>query len=116
MWPQRVNTGEIPLRQTSPLPWLLLAITLLTGAGIFAMARTRLSDEKQRAANALKANDEVMQRLRAANAELEKVRADLASMETRRAEVEKHVVELEVQKQNLEAELEEAKQSGRKKR
>ena len=38
---EEIRSDVTPVRRGSPLPWLLLAVTVCVAAGIFAMARSR---------------------------------------------------------------------------
>ncbi len=105
---------ELP-RRGSPLPWLLLAVTLMVAVGIFAMARSRLTDEKLRTAAALKANDEVMGRLRNAANEVAKAQITITELEARRDLLTKQVGELDEKGKAASAELAELKKGAKKK-
>ena len=96
-------------RRGSPLPWLLLGVTLLVALGIFAMARGRLNDEKLRTAAALKANDEVMGRLRNVANEFAKTQLTIGELETKRDQLLKQVGEQDEKNKTLSAELQELK-------
>lgn len=109
----RSDAIELP-RRGSPLPWLLLAVTLLVGVGIFAMARSRLNDERLRTASALKANDEVMGRLRNVASEYAKSQITVTELETRKEILERQLAELEEKTKALGVELQELK--GKKKK
>ena len=104
----RSDEIEMP-RRGSPLPWLLLAVTLIVAVGIFAMARSRLNDERLRTASALKANDEVMGRLRNVASEYAKSQITVTELETRKAILERQVTELDEKSKALRLELQEAK-------
>ena len=58
----------------SPLPWMLLTVSLALTAGVLWASRQRLEDERARTAAALKANDELKARLKNAEAELERLK------------------------------------------
>lgn len=104
----RSDELELP-RRGSPLPWLLLAVTLLVAVGIFAMARARLNDERLRTASALKANDEVMGRLRNLASEYAKSQLNVTELETKRELLERQLGELDLKGKALGAELQELK-------
>ncbi len=77
---EETRSGETPIPRGSPLPWLLLVLTLMVAVAIFSMARTRLAEEKLRTANALKANDEVLGRLRNVVNEQQRVSAEVSKL------------------------------------
>ncbi len=95
------------LRRGAPLPWLLLGVALCVAFGIFAIARSRLNDERLRTANALKANDEVMARLRNVASEYAKSQTVLTELETRKEMLEQQVSELDQKTRVLGIELQE---------
>ncbi len=104
----RSDVIELP-RRGSPLPWLLLVVTLAVAVGIFAMARGRLNDEKLRTAAALKANDEVMGRLRNVANEYAKAQITVTELETRKEILERQVTELDEKTKALAGDLQELK-------
>lgn len=101
--PMEIRTGESPLPRSSPLPWLLLGLTVLVAVGIFGMARARLGDEKLRTANALKANDEVMTKLRLTTVELQGLKDQAAKDAAARTELETKLATVTAEKQACEA-------------
>ncbi|MBS1150872.1 MAG: hypothetical protein H6Q89_2570 [Myxococcaceae bacterium] len=110
------HSDEIGIpRRGSPLPWMLLAVTLIIAVGIFAMARGRLNDERLRTANALKANDEVMGRLRTAASEYAKSQISVTELEAKQQALEKQVKELDEKSKALGTELDELKKTKKKK-
>lgn len=112
---EEIRSDEVPIpRRGTPLPWLLLAVTLCVAVGIFAMARARLNDERMRTANALKANDEVMGRLRTAASEYAKSQITVTELETRKEMLERQVSELDEKQKALAAELEALKTKKKK--
>ena len=111
----RSEEMELP-RRGSPLPWLLLGVTAIVAIGIFAMARGRLTDERLRTATALKANDEVMGRLRSVASEFAKSQITVTELEASKAGLEKQVRELDEKNKALNAELEELKAAPKKKK
>ena len=112
---EEITSDETTIRpRTSPLPWLLLGVTICVAIGIFSMARARLGDEKLRTANALKANDEVMARLRAATNETAKSEITVAELETKRAMLERQLIELEEKNKAQAAELADLKRRSRR--
>ena len=94
-------------RRGSPLPWLLLGVTICVAIGIFSMATRRLGDERLRTAAALKANDEVMGRLRTAASEFAKSELTVTELETKKAILERQVGDLEEKSRTLATELQE---------
>lgn len=114
---EEIRSDEIQLpRRGSPLPWLLLAVTLSVAVGIFAMARSRLDDERLRTASALKANDEVMGRLRSVASEYARSQLTVTELEARKEGLERQLGELEEKHRALGVELQELKESSKKKR
>ena len=95
--------------RVTPLPWLLLGVTLCVMIGIFAMARARLNEEKLRTASALKANDEVMGRLRAATSEYAKSLITVTELEMRNEMLDKRASDLDEKAKALADELQELK-------
>lgn len=88
----------VPQQRPSPLPWMLLAVTIAMLVGVLVLGRSRVEDERLRTATALKANDELKTRLKAASNEC----ADSG-------ELNKKVVTLELQNRRLQEELTRAK-------
>ncbi len=64
-----VRSDFNPVHTRSPLPWLLLAITLAVGVTMAIVSHSRLVEEKTKTARALQANDEVIGRLKGVVAE-----------------------------------------------
>jgi hypothetical protein len=60
--------------RASPLPWMLLTVSIALTAGVLWASRERLDDERARTAAALKANDELKARLQTAETELERLK------------------------------------------
>ena len=87
-----------PVRATTPLPWLLLGLVMLTGIGISARMHNKWVNEKMQTALALKANDELMDRLRKATAENERLRTQAESFN-------KQKTAADTRQQNLEDQL-----------
>ena len=99
------------------VPWLLLGVTVCVAIGIFSMATRRLNDERLRTAAALKANDEVMGRLRTAASEYAKSELTVTELETRKALLERQVSDLDEKSRALATELQELKdKTGKKSR
>ena len=113
---REINTGETVVPRGSPLPWLLLALTVLVALGIFVMARTRLAEEKVHTANALKATDDVMGRLRTTGQALAALKDRATAAEAKRAELEAKLAALEEEKRGLQDKLDAAAKPPRKKK
>lgn len=112
---EEITSDETPIRRVSPLPWLLLAVTVCVAIGIISMATRRLNDERLRTAAALKANDEVMGRLRTAASEFARSELTVTELETKRAILEKEVADLDEKSKALATELQELKDKTTKK-
>ncbi len=111
---EEFRSEETPIRRGSPLPWLLLLVTVFVAVGIFWMARARLGEEKLRTANALKANDEVHARLKSAVGEMEDAQLKSQQAQNKTTELEAKVKDLESQNQALTDELDKLKKKGPK--
>lgn len=106
----RSESTTIPaVRRANPLPWLLLALSLALTVTVLVLGRSRLGDERARTAAALKANDDVEARVREVQKQLDALKEGQAASELVKADVDKHVVELELTVQKLQAELDETK-------
>lgn len=105
-----------PRARPSPLPWMLLAVSLAMTIGVLLLGRSRLEDERVRTATALKANDEVKQQVKARDAELEKLRAALQATEEKAGELGGQVVNLELDNRRLQDELTRARAKPEKKK
>lgn len=66
---EEIRSDFNPVKTGSPLPWLLLGITLIVGVTMAIVSHARLVDEKVKTARALQANDEVIGRLKGVVAE-----------------------------------------------
>lgn len=110
-----VRSEETPLRRGSPLPWLLLFFVLVMGLGIFVMARNRFAEQKQRYADALKADDEINSRLKVAVNEMLEAQQKQQAAELKVKELEFRVKELEGQNDSMTEELERLKKKPGKK-
>lgn len=71
---EAVDEGEGREPRASPLPWMLLAVSIALTAGVLWASHGRLEEERARTAAALKANDELTARLRSAEVELERLK------------------------------------------
>lgn len=89
----------------SPLPWMLLTVSIVMTGGVLALGRSRLEDERQRTATALKANDEVKQRLKATQDDLDKAKASCAAAEAQAGELQKQILTLELANRRQQEEL-----------
>jgi hypothetical protein len=98
----RSETIDVPLggrpARASPLPWMLLTVSIALTIGVLVLGRGRIEDERVRTANALKANDELHARLKALEAEPRE------SGETE-ATLKKQILGLELEKRRLQDEL-----------
>ncbi len=112
---EEVRSEETPLKRGSPLPWLLLLVTVSVAVGVFWMARVRLGEEKLRTANALKANDEVHARLKIAVSDMEDANLKAQEAQNKTIELQNRVKELETQNQAMQDELDKLKKKPGKK-
>ncbi len=110
-----VRSEETPIRRGSPLPWILLFFTLSVGLGIFLMAQKRLTEQRQKTAEALKADDEVNTRLKAAVNEMLDAQQKQQAAELKAKELELRVKELEGQNDSMTEELEKLRKKPGKK-
>jgi uncharacterized protein HemX len=110
-----VRSEETPIRRGSPLPWLLLFFTLIVGLGIFVMARNRFAEQKQRVADALKADDDINDRLKKAVNEMLEAQQKQQAAELKVKELELRVKELEGQNESMTEDLEKLKKKPGKK-
>jgi len=92
-----VRSDFNPIRQGSPLPWLLLGVTLIVGGTLAFAAHRSIIDERQRAARALQASDEVMGRLRSVVAENGRLLEEAEASKVQKAELENRAKGLEDQ-------------------
>jgi len=103
----RSESTVIPAQRPrmNPLPWLLLAVSLALTVTVLVVGKSRLNEERARTAEALKANDTVEAQLREAQKKLDAQKDSQAAADVLKAEQDKHVVELELTVQKLQAEL-----------
>lgn len=106
---EEVHSDLTLIRKPSPLPWLLLLFVVAMGAGMMWMAWGRLTDERRRSAEALKASDEVVARLRVAQSEGQKLQAELTAMTQKKADLDGAAATLKAQLGARDAELTELK-------
>src|SRR5882672_2138915 len=83
---EEIRSIENPLKRGSPLPWLLLAITIIVGATMAIVSHSRIIDEKLRTARALQENDAVMARLRGVVAENARLLEEADAAKAKRGE------------------------------
>lgn len=101
----------------SPLPWMLLTVSIAMTIGVLVLGRSRLEDERVRTSTALKANDEVKQQLKATLEDLDKSRAACTEADASTGELQKQVLTLELTNRRLQDEvtrLKAAAKGGRK--
>ena len=108
-WEEVRSESTMLPRRANPLPWLLLAVSIALTIGVLVLGRTRLGEERQRTAQALKANDDVEARLREVQKALDALKENQAGTEVVKAELDKRAVVLELTVQKLQAELDETK-------
>jgi|JI10StandDraft_1071094.scaffolds.fasta_scaffold25480_7 hypothetical protein len=92
-------------RPASPLPWLLLAVSITLTITVLVVGRNRLMEEKERTWTSLKANDDLNQKLKAAQKELEKSKESCEQGDANSGDVAKRLVQLELEKRRLQDEL-----------
>lgn len=92
-----VRSDFNPIKTGSPLPWLLLGITLLVGVTMAVVSHSRLVDEKARTARALQANDEVMGRLRGVVSENQRLLDEADTFAKQKSDLEQRQKSLEDQ-------------------
>lgn len=110
-WDEVRNQHVTP--RASPLPWMLLVVSIAMTVGVIVVGKARLDEERTRTALALKADDEVQAKLRAARGEQEKLSDSLKEGEAAAEQLSKRIVTLELQVRTLQEELDAAR--GRKK-
>jgi hypothetical protein len=96
-------------RRGSPLPWLLLAVSITLTVTVLFVGRNRLVEEKERTWTSLKANDELNQRLKAAQKELERTKETCSAGDEASGDQARRIVQLEMQNRRLQDELAKAK-------
>jgi hypothetical protein len=112
-----IRSGEQPVpRGGNPLPWLLLVVLAVGWGATFLLASNRLSDERLRNANALKANDELKARYEKMKAEHDELQKVTAGMDEKRLALETKRDELKAQLQQCTEDLETAKKPPQGKR
>jgi hypothetical protein len=107
---EEIRSGETPMgNRASPLPWLLLFVLAVGWGTTFLLASGRLSDERLRNANALKANDELKARYEKVKGEHDELHKANAALDEKRLGLETKRDELKAQLQTCSEELEQAK-------
>lgn len=91
--------------RASPLPWMLLTVSIAMTIGVLALGKARLDDERLRTATALKANDEMKQQLKAANENAERAKAECSEAAAGSGELENKLVGLELTNRRLQDEV-----------
>lgn len=89
----------------SPLPWMLLTVSIAMTIGVLILGRSRLEDERVRTATALKANDEVKGQLKAAIEDLDQSRAACSAADMSTSELQKQLLTLELANRRQQEEL-----------
>ena len=92
-------------RRPSPLPWMLLTVSIVMTIGVLILGRSRLEDERLRTATALKANDEVKAQLKATREEVDQVKATCAAADENTSELQKQILTLELSNRRQQEEL-----------
>jgi hypothetical protein len=90
---EEIRSDFNPIKRGSPLPWLLLGITLLVGVTMAVVSHSRLIEEKTRMARALQANDEIMVRLRGVIGENQRLLEEAEATKARQNELESELGE-----------------------
>lgn len=85
----------------SPLPWMLLTVSIVMTIGVLILGRSRLEDERLRTATALKANDEVKGQLKTAIDDLDQSRAACTAADESTSELQKKILTLELELMKL---------------
>ena len=89
----------------SPLPWMLLTVSIAMTIGVLVLGRSRLEDERLRTATALKANDEVKGQLKSAIDDLDQARATCTAADNSTGELQKQILTLELSNRRQQEEL-----------
>ncbi len=97
--------GNLSRPRPSPLPWMLLTVSIAMTVGVLLVGRSRLEDERVRTATALKANDEVKGQLKATQATLDEARAATTAADEKAGELSQQLVNLELENRRLQDEL-----------
>jgi hypothetical protein len=102
---ESLEMPAVGARRPSPLPWMLLTVSIALTVGVLTLGRTRLEEERTRTANALKANDELKAKLKSFETELEAQKSVDAQAEKSVSELKKQLLTLELEKRRLQEEL-----------
>jgi septal ring factor EnvC (AmiA/AmiB activator) len=97
--------GNLRRPRPSPLPWMLLTVSIAMTIGVLLLGRSRLEDERVRTAMALKANDDVKSQLKAALAKIEETKAACAAADEKSADLSQQLVSVELENRRLQEEL-----------
>jgi hypothetical protein len=92
-------------RRPRPLPWVLLAVALGALVAVLVVGRGKLAEERERTAAALQADDELVERIHALEAEVEHLRRTGTEPDPALGALKRQVVALEAEKQQLQAQL-----------
>ncbi|MBE2252542.1 MAG: hypothetical protein IAE78_23620 [Myxococcus sp.] len=96
-------------RGQSPLPWLLLAVSITLTITVLVVGRNRLAEAQERTWTSLKANDDLNQKLKASLKEIEKAKEACDEGDETKGDVARKIVQLEMQNRRLQDELARAK-------
>lgn len=115
----RRESMEIPAvgraARPSPLPWMLLTVSIVLTVIVLMLGRSRLDDERVRTANALKANDELHKQLKEAVNDLDASRTACTQADESTGELRKQLVGLELTNRRLQTEIRAQQQQPAKK-
>ncbi len=89
----------------TPLPWMLLTVSIAMTIGVLMLGRSRLEDERLRTATALRANDEVKGQLKSAIEDLDQSRAACNAADLSTGELQKQILTLELANRRQQEEL-----------
>jgi hypothetical protein len=93
----------------SPLPWLLLAVSITLTITVLVVGRNRLAEAQERTWTSLKANDDLNQKLKAAEKEVEKAKEACSVGDEDQGDIARKIVQLELQNRRLQDELSKVK-------
>lgn len=106
---ESLEMPAVGYRKGSPLPWLLLTVSITLTVTVLVVGRSRLVEEKERTWTSLRANDELNQKLKATQKELEKAQDSCSAGADASGDSAKRIVQLEMQNRRLQDELAKAK-------
>lgn len=98
----------------SPLPWMLLTVSIVLTVIVLMLGRSRLEDERVRTSNALKANDELHKQLKEAVNDLDSSRTACTQADESTGELRQKLVGLEVTNRRLQTEMRELQSQQKK--